>query len=636
VAIWEELAARPRGAARASGGRGAEIPGLSLRRPVAAYPELDCVRSLLPVRVIAAAERRARLTGQPGDRVLIASGAIDEDDYVAALGRHLGVPVETLDIPRHRCPHDDARLLQAPAAGLLPIREDGEVVVVVAPLLQRARRLCTFGRLGDLPYRIRLTSSARLQAFVDRHDAGALGETAAEALRRARPDLSAAEADWRQHLVAATAGLTAAGAAAPGPWLACHCMSVPLSVVFMAWVSLRLAAIFSPEEPDCDPPVPVRDLPVYTVIAALYREAPVVPQLVASLDALDYPPELLDIKLVVEADDAETRDALARLDLRAHYHVVVAPAVGPRTKPKALNAALPFARGQFTVVYDAEDRPAPDQLRRAVARFHNAPPGLACVQARLAIDNSADNWLTALFTAEYCGLFDVFLPALTRWRLPLPLGGSSNHFRTAVLREIGAWDPYNVTEDADLGMRLARFGYATDVIASTTLEEAPGRVGAWLRQRARWFKGWMQTWIVHMRRPLVLLDELGLAGLLALQLLVGGTVLSALVHPLFLLAVVAEIMQRQSPLGGGVMTTLLAAIYGATLAAGYLSSVALAFTGLARRGWLRHAWVLLLMPVLWLLLSAAAWRALFQLVRNPHKWDKTEHGRARTSRAHET
>ena len=152
------------------------------------------------------------------------------------------------------------------------------------------------------------------------------------------------------------------------------------------------------------------------------------------------------------------------------------------------------------------------------------------MQARLTIDNTADSWLTRLFTAEYAGLFDVFLPGLAAWRLPLPLGGSSNHFRTAVLREVGAWDPYNVTEDADLGMRLARFGYRTAVIASTTYEEAPARFGPWLRQRTRWFKGWMQTWLVHMRSPLRLARELGLPGFAVFQLLVGGTVLAALIH----------------------------------------------------------------------------------------------------------
>ena len=189
--------------------------------------------------------------------------------------------------------------------------------------------------------------------------------------------------------------------------------------------------------------------------------------------------------MALEPDDEETREAIARLKLGPPFEVVIAPENGPRTKPKALNAALPFVRGTFVAVYDAEDRPEPDQLRLALEAFVAGDGRLACVQARLTIDNTADSWLARLFTAEYAGLFDVYLPGLSAWRLPLPLGGSSNHFRASVLRRIGAWDPYNVTEDADLGMRLARFGYRAAIIPSTTYEEAPARYGGWLRQRTR-------------------------------------------------------------------------------------------------------------------------------------------------------
>ncbi len=206
------------------------------------------------------------------------------------------------------------------------------------------------------------------------------------------------------------------------------------------------------------------------------------------------------------------------------------------------------------------------------------------------------------------------------------------HFRTAALRHAGAWDPYNVTEDADLGMRLARFGYRATVIGSTTYEEAPARVVPWLRQRTRWFKGWMQTWGVHMRRPLRLGRELGLVGFMAFQLVVGGTALSALVHPLFFALPAYAIATGNLFPSGNLVVAFLTALSGGALVAGYLTSGALGLIGLARRGLLAHAWVLLLMPVHWLMLSAAAWRALYQLVRDPHRWEKTEHGLARTSR----
>jgi cellulose synthase/poly-beta-1,6-N-acetylglucosamine synthase-like glycosyltransferase len=337
------------------------------------------------------------------------------------------------------------------------------------------------------------------------------------------------------------------------------------------------------------------------------------------------------VKFVLEADDEETRRALAGLELGPPFEIVTAPAIGPRTKPKALNVALPLARGPYTAVYDAEDAPEPDQLRRAIAAFRSGGHRLACVQASLTIDNTADNWLTRMFTAGYAGQFDVLLPALATMRLPLPLGGSSNHFRTAALRKVGGWDPYNVTEDADLGIRLHRLGYRSMALPSATYEEAPARFSQWLKQRTRWYKGWMQTWLVHMRRPRRLLRDLNPAGAFTFQLLLAGNVLSALVHPIFM-AGLCYVLLAEPPLRavGGMGDA--APVYAATLLCGYASTVVLDAIGLRRRGLLRHAWVLVLTPLYWFLLSLAAWRALIQLWRDPQRWEKTEHGLAKTSR----
>ena len=177
------------------------------------------------------------------------------------------------------------------------------------------------------------------------------------------------------------------------------------------------------------------------------------------------------------------------------------PDLHPRTKPKALNYALPLARGEYLVIYDAEDRPERDQLRKAIAAFQEGLPNLACLQAKLDLYNAGDNWLTRQFTIEYDALFDGLLPALDRLQLPIPLGGTSNHFRVSALKWLMAWDPFNVTEDADLGTRLARSRYRCRVLDSTTFEEAPPRLSSWFPQRTRWIKGYMQTWFVHMRQP---------------------------------------------------------------------------------------------------------------------------------------
>jgi cellulose synthase/poly-beta-1,6-N-acetylglucosamine synthase-like glycosyltransferase len=415
--------------------------------------------------------------------------------------------------------------------------------------------------------------------------------------------------------------------------LAVQSIALLLALLFMSSIGLRLVGALTRIDMPHSLPLPDESLPVYSIICALYREASSVRELLHALEKLDYPAEKLDVILAIEADDHETHAAINACTTRLPTSVVTVPTAEPRTKPKALNVALPFARGIFTVIYDAEDRPERDQLRKALAAFRSGGRKLACVQASLCIDNTSDSWLTRLFTAEYAAQFDTFLPGLAALRLPVPLGGSSNHFRTATLRKVGAWDAYNVTEDADLGIRLARFGYRSGTIHSTTYEEATARIGPWLRQRTRWFKGWMQTWLVHMRTPRRLLHNLGLPGFVAFQLIVGGNVLAALVHPLFLIGLVSIIVS-----GGptwhdqSAVFTFLATFYGVTAAAGYMASAFLGWLGLMRRGLLSTAWVLVLTPFYWPLLSLAAWRAAFQLIFAPYRWEKTEHGLARSSR----
>ncbi|MGA8292977.1 MAG: glycosyltransferase family 2 protein [Rhodoplanes sp.] len=604
-------------------------------RPAEDFPELDCVRDRLPLTTIAAAERRALVVGVTADRVLITSGLLTEEVYVRALAQSLGLAFEPLETPeRTACPISDERLIEARAAGLLPLTENDELTLVVAPRGVAARRLYTIiSGAPELRRRIRLTSSERLAGFVYRNGGVALGERAAFGLSTSRPLFSAAPREKTWLLTPLFAMAAALGAVVLAPNLVATGFSVAFSLVFFAWIGLRLIGLFAAAKPP--QPLPRRpdaSLPIYTVIVALYREVAAIEQLIACLNALDWPPEKLDIKLVLEPDDHATRAALQAMRLGPPYELVIAPAVGPRTKPKALNAALPFARGAFVTVFDAEDRPEADQLRRALEAFLSHDERLACVQAQLTIDNTRDSWLTRMFTAEYAGLFDVLLPGLARLRLPLPLGGSSNHFRTAVLRVIGGWDAHNLTEDADLGMRLARCGYVSAVIASTTYEEAPARFFAWLKQRRRWFQGWMQTWIVHMRAPFRLMRELGLSGFITLQLVVGGTVLAALVHPVFLAALALDLATAAPRFGENHAEIMLSSLYWSTLIGGYTTSAALGLVGLARRRLMSTAWVLLLVPVHWLLLSLAAWQALWKLVRDPYRWDKTEHGLARTSR----
>lgn len=594
--------------------------------------ELAAVRHLVDPALLRAAAKRAAALDVGGDEVLRAHDILSPDEMARALADALKLPFDPLD---EEAPAT-APILEAMRTGILGRRVFSRATAfTIAPRGKKIRELalviCADPALKNI---LSFTSSERMAAYVQRAGSKEVAHHANASLREWRPHLSAASRGryGLRKLALLTASLSAlAGYFFPRETL--MMAELTLGTAFLCWISLRLHACQIRQSPPLKLDIPDRTLPNYSIIVALYREARVVAQLADALKRIDYPREKLDIKFICEMDDRPTIKAIEALDLDPRFEIILAPVSGPRTKPKALTAALPFVRGKFLVVYDAEDIPEPDQLRKALAAYYRGPKNLACVQARLAVDNVRDNWLTRHFAAEYAGLFDVFLPALADLNLPLPLGGTSNHFRTDVLRKIGAWDPYNVTEDADLGIRLARFGYLSGVIDSTTYEEAPARLGAWLKQRTRWCKGWLQTWLVHMRSPTALLRELGFSGFFAFQLLVGGTVLAALVHPFFLVLVVTDatfgnFFQSSESIGEALRQGLAFT----TLMSGYLGSAALALVGLARRRLLGSAWVLLFMPVYWIMLSFAAWRGAIQLVTSPHLWEKTEHGLARTSR----
>jgi cellulose synthase/poly-beta-1,6-N-acetylglucosamine synthase-like glycosyltransferase len=367
------------------------------------------------------------------------------------------------------------------------------------------------------------------------------------------------------------------------------------------------------------------DLPVFTVLVPMYREARMLPMLADALRKLDYPLGKLDIKLVLEADDAETIEVARTLGLEGVFEVIRVPPSLPQTKPKACNFALRFARGEYLVIYDAEDRPEPDQLRKVVATFQRSPPNTACLQCRLNYYNSDENWLTRMFTLDYSLWFDQVLPGLERLGVPIPLGGTSNHFKTAVLRELHAWDPFNVTEDADLGIRLTQKGHRVGVVDSTTFEEASCHAGNFIRQRSRWIKGYMQTFLVHTRRPWHLLRTTGLLGFLGFVFFVGGTALSGLLNPIFWalyliwLAASALSLDLMFP-----QVILFLSLF--NLLAGNGAFIYLSMLAPIRRGWLKLIPYGLTGFAYWILISIAAYKGLWQLLRNPFYWEKTRHG----------
>ncbi|WP_439572773.1 glycosyltransferase [Phreatobacter sp.] len=254
---------------------------------------------------------------------------------------------------------------------------------------------------------------------------------ALDGLRGEEPDRSAADRDLmtRTALVATTLlGLLALVlVAAPAPLALVGGGLVGLAVI--GWSAIRLVAAALPARPLPRHRLTDRDLPRYAILCALYREEAVAAQLVGALHRIAYPRAKLDILILTEADDDATRNAIAAANPDPAIRVITLPPGGPATKPRALALGLPLARGDLVVVYDAEDRPHPGQLREAAETFAVADDRLGCLQAPLAIVNSRDSLLTRLFTAEYDALFRVLLPGLARLGWPMPLGGTSNHFR---------------------------------------------------------------------------------------------------------------------------------------------------------------------------------------------------------------
>jgi cellulose synthase/poly-beta-1,6-N-acetylglucosamine synthase-like glycosyltransferase len=381
--------------------------------------------------------------------------------------------------------------------------------------------------------------------------------------------------------------------------------------------------------------IPDEELPVYTVIVPVYQEPEVVAPLLAAIQALDYPAERLDVKLVVEADDAETLAALAGVRLGPHIEVLRVPPASPRTKPKACNYALAGARGDLVTIYDAEDRPHPLQLRKAAAALATLGPEVACLQAKLAFYNPTQNRITRWFAVEYGAWFSQFLPALVTMKAPIPLGGTSNHFRRQALDAVGGWDPYNVTEDADLGIRLHRLGYTVEILDSTTEEEANSDFVNWIKQRSRWHKGYLQTWVVHMRRPRRLWRELGPSGFLGFNLFVGASPALSVLNPVFwgltLLWSIGKPAFIKALFPGPVLYAgLLCFVVGNFLMI-YLNLISIRAN---RRPELLGA--VLLTPIYWLMMSVAGIKAVVQLLLTPSYWEKTAHGLspAAAGRAH--
>lgn len=573
-------------------------------------------------------------------RELLASGWVEEECLFRAIAGALDLPfLGTID-PGRLVMGERHRLLAlanrfTPPLAMLA-RPQGETVFVVATLdINLSAMRAQLARRPGLALRLRIAPPSALRAAI-------LARTRQRLLFDARYDLSARAPEFCARFIASGWQGVSIGmylAAFPiclllEPEATLLALHITAAMAFCACIAMRILALerARPLRLARLEPVDQAELPVYSVLVTLYRETEVVPQLLTALGRLQWPRSKLEIKLICEADDHATLSLLRTCPLRPCIEIIEVPPAAPRTKPKALAYGLPLCSGEFVTLYDAEDRPHPLQLLEAWQRFRAADEDLACLQAPLLVDNGAASVLSRMFAFEYAALFRGILPWMARRRLALPLGGTSNHFRRSALIAVGGWDAYNVTEDADLGLRLARFGYRTGTITRPTLEEGPEELSAWLPQRVRWYKGYLQTWLVHMRNPLLTWRQLGTGSFVTMQILFPAMLVSALIHPIFLGSALYAVamLSLGDPIDGGAAAMVALAFV--NIAMGYAAFLAIGARTLTGEERKALGSIAVLTPFYWLLLSLAAWMALWEFYRRPHHWNKTPHRAVRALR----
>jgi Glycosyltransferases, probably involved in cell wall biogenesis len=581
--------------------------------------------------LIATLAEKARRNGTSLERELLHHPGIEEAAYYGAMARLLRLPfLHTIDSDAIVDAQGLDTQLRRPVMLRLHHPRDAPKMAVVPEAARLGHLAAALVNLPTLHNDLVVTTPSAVRAAVWKAGAARRVRDTIGELFEGRQELSARiVVTGGQGFVAGLLSAVLIAALLVAPALVFPVLHPVLSYLYLTSLLLRFMALIHRRrrQPPSSLPLASGPLPCYTVLVAVYREAAVAEQLVRCLKRIDWPPSLLDIKLVCERDDRETIAALEAQQLPAQFEIVEVPPAVPRTKPKALSYALAGVRGEYIVIYDAEDRPHPAQLREAYQHFCVLPPDVACLQAPLIVTNARSAWISALFALEYAALFRGMLPLLAHHRMPVPLGGTSNHFRTSVLKQVGGWDPFNVTEDADLGLRLFRLGYRSHVLHRQTLEDAPTTLSVWTGQRTRWFKGWMQTWLVMMRRPRRLLREMGLRDCVIFQLLIGGMLLSSLLHPLiFAFLAHGAVAMLQAPATGIPLGVLvLFVVDTVNIFGSYLTFVTLGIKAMTdhEKRQVGIRWVAL--PLYWLMTSVAAWKAVIELHAKPFFWQKTPH-----------
>jgi cellulose synthase/poly-beta-1,6-N-acetylglucosamine synthase-like glycosyltransferase len=633
-AIDETFSAAPDGDPRVGGvSRGAAAPVTTPLEPTRLGDLLVARAIATDAQIAQALDEQAR-TGSRLGEVLVHNGIISEEELIAILAERFQLPL--VDLSEYEPDPAALALIPEPLARHLrcvPLAVDDTTLYLAIGDMLDDETAAALSEHTNLELRGFLATRNSIDALLQRVHGGEYVSVAKSQLLERFPEESAnrvVSGPQKVFLVLATILIGVAIAAFTVPALI---GLIGASSIFYTATSLYKFQLtynalghtyeiaVTDEEIDA---LDERDLPMYTILVPLYREANILPKLTQGIDGLDYPKTKLDVRLLCEEDDDETVPAILAMNLPPHFKLVVVPDAQPKTKPKACNYGLLQATGKYVVIFDAEDQPDSDQLKKVVIAFRNADPRVTCIQAKLNYFNANQNLLTRWFTTEYSMWFDLLLPGLDASGVPIPLGGTSNHFITERLIDLAAWDPFNVTEDADLGIRLHKAGYKTAIVDSTTLEEANSDLNNWIRQRSRWIKGYVQTYLVHMRNPPKLLRQLGLKSFISFQLVVGGTFIF-LLNPIFW-ALTTMFFFTQAGFIQDIFPSFVFYAAAFQLFIGNFVFMYLNVAGSVQRGYFDLAKYALLSPLYWGLMSIAAWKGFLQLFYRPFYWEKTIHG----------
>ena len=575
---------------------------------------------VLTIAELAQLRETARTAGKSVPDLLLAAGRMSEDEMLALAGRSMGLG------PPPDGGHIDATVLAdcgkaaCRALGFVMMISDGGMPLLVLSKPWNYAEIVT--RLPDRHKRAHacLINTERLEDLL--RTTSALGDlTDAESCR-----------GWnvrriQRRVLAAGVVLLATGLLVPSFMLltlTAIALFAMCAVTFLKTIAAVATLTDRPGDRFATRRAHDPKEPLVSLLVPLYREKDIAGRLVSRLLRLERSAELLEVLLVVENDDQDTLTALQDANLPPHFRIVVVPDGPVRTKPHAMNHAVGFARGDIIGIYDAEDQPDPRQISAVIQAFARAAPNVACVQGQLDFYNTGTSWLTRAFTLDYAAWFRIVLPGLARLGLVVPLGGTTLFFRRDALERLGGWDAWNVTEDADLGLRLARHGWRCEVVCTTTHEEAVARPMPWIRQRSRWQKGYATTWATHMREPVALWRDLGTWRFAAVQVQFLMTLLQSVMAPLlwsFWLIALTDVHPLEHLLSYGQ----LAALFWLFLTVTVLDAAVL-MAGLIKARKL-HLWPMIPLMQFYFLMSAiAAYRGLIELLIRPYHWDKTSHG----------